>query len=194
MPAATLIHTTREEWLTAAIEALAPLFKQHGHTVPPVRVSVGWPGGRGPKQNVVGQCWGTTSAADGTAQMFISPIVSDPYAVLGILAHELAHAVDDCRNGHRAPFVRIIRSIGLAGKPTATTPGPELEPVLHGIIGTLGMFPHATLTAACTKKQTTRMLKLVCPECGYTIRTTAKWLETGVPTCPCGSTFEVPSP
>jgi hypothetical protein len=39
--------------------------------------------------------------------------------------------------------------------------------------------------------QTTRMLKLACGGCGYTVRTTEKWLKTGVPTCHCGALFVV---
>lgn len=34
-----------------------------------------------------------------------------------------------------------------------------------------------------------RMKKLECPKCGYTCRTTKKWLEKGLPTCPCGMKF-----
>lgn len=34
------------------------------------------------------------------------------------------------------------------------------------------------------------MLKLVCPEDGYTVRTTRKWLEVGQPSCPCGLELE----
>lgn len=34
------------------------------------------------------------------------------------------------------------------------------------------------------KKQGTRMIKCACGECGYTVRTTAKWLEVGPPCCP----------
>jgi hypothetical protein len=30
------------------------------------------------------------------------------------------------------------------------------------------------------------MIKLVCPETGYTVRTTKKWLALGVPTSPAG--------
>lgn len=33
-------------------------------------------------------------------------------------------------------------------------------------------------------KQTTRLLKASCSECGYTVRVTAKWLEVGPPHCP----------
>lgn len=43
--------------------------------------------------------------------------------------------------------------------------------------------------------QTTRMRKCWCEKCGYTIRTTAKWLATGVPLCPCnGETMKVEPP
>jgi hypothetical protein len=34
------------------------------------------------------------------------------------------------------------------------------------------------------KKQTGRLLKACCAECGYTVRVTAKWLEVGPPHCP----------
>jgi hypothetical protein len=34
------------------------------------------------------------------------------------------------------------------------------------------------------KKQSTRMLKAECLECGYTIRLTKKWADVGLPSCP----------
>ena len=35
-------------------------------------------------------------------------------------------------------------------------------------------------------QQSTRMVKVVCAGCGYTARTTRKWLdEAGAPICPC---------
>ena len=44
------------------------------------------------------------------------------------------------------------------------------------------------LAKANIKKQTTRLIKVFCPDpgCGYTVRTTAKWLAVGTPTCVCG--------
>lgn len=35
-----------------------------------------------------------------------------------------------------------------------------------------------------TPKQTTRLRKAVCADCGYTVRVTSKWLEIGPPGCP----------
>ena len=34
------------------------------------------------------------------------------------------------------------------------------------------------------KKQSTRMLKAECPECGYTIRLSKRWADMGLPSCP----------
>ncbi len=84
--ATTEKFSTREEWLVAAIEALGKtVFADAGVELPPVRVSVGWPGGRGQQENVVGQCWPTGLAADKKAQLFISPVLNEAARVLDVL-------------------------------------------------------------------------------------------------------------
>lgn len=181
---------TREAWLVSAVEALAPLFAEIGESLPTVRVSVGWPGGRGPKTAVIGQCWATGAAADKVSQVFVSPVLDDAARVLDVLAHELIHALDDCQSGHKGRFVKVARALGLEGKATATVAGADLKARLDAIAEALGAYPHAALAnvdgADGPKKQGTRMLKVVCPESGYTLRTTKKWLEEfGAPFCPC---------
>lgn len=183
---------TREEWLVSAIEALAEeVFAPAGITLPAVRVSVGWPGGRGNKNNVIGQCWSTGAAKDKTANLFISPVLDDAARVLDVLAHELIHAVDDCQNGHKGPFAQMAKAIGLTGAMTATVAGDDLKATLSALVtDRLGDYPHAALVTAAGKsgepKQGTRMLKVECPETGYIVRTTAKWLDAyGAPKCPC---------
>jgi predicted RNA-binding Zn-ribbon protein involved in translation (DUF1610 family) len=47
------------------------------------------------------------------------------------------------------------------------------------------------LRVANTKKQTTRLLRLVCPNCGAVLRATRKFLAAGRPTCPCGYAMQV---
>ena len=39
-------------------------------------------------------------------------------------------------------------------------------------------------------KQGTRMVKLTAPDCGYTVRTTRKWIDQGAPMCPHGVAME----
>lgn len=183
--------TTREEWLVAAVAALTPLFEELGEEVPAVRVSVGWPGGNGRKNSVIGQCWATGASADKVAQLFISPVLDDAVRVLDVLAHELVHAVDDCQSGHKGRFAKIAKGLGLTGKMTATVAGDDLKVKLEGIVEELGEYPHAALASAQgadgPKKQTTRMMKVECVEgSGYKARMTRQWLEEfGAPICPC---------
>lgn len=185
---------TREAWLLDAANALRPLFEALGEEVPALRVSVGWPGGRGKKGNVIGQCWSKSSSTDEVAALFISPVMVEPVEILAVLAHEIVHAIDDCQSGHRGRFAKIAKGLGLEGPMTATTAGAELKETLEDIANDLGEFPHAAMTGGGTgsgpKKQGTRMLKVECPDDGYVVRTTAKWLAMGTPTCPCGATME----
>jgi hypothetical protein len=186
-------HHTREAWLTAAVEALTPLIEAADAAVPPVRVSVGFPGGRGRKNAVIGQCWAAEAATDKVAQVFISPTIVDPVQVLATLLHELIHAADANKSGHRGQFARIARAVGLQAPMTATTPSEALSATLRAVADGLGMFPHAALRTGVSgvhKPQGTRMLKVECPACGYTVRTTQKWLDVGTPSCPCGESME----
>lgn len=184
------IHSTREEWLTAAIELLAPLYAEVGESLPTVRVSVGWPGGSGRNNSVIGQCWATAASGDSVSQIFISPVLDDAVRVLDVLAHELIHALDDNESGHKGRFAKVAKGIGLTGKMTATVAGAELEARLQGLAVELGAYPHSAISPAVgVKKQTTRMLKVECSEgSGYVARMTRKWLEEfGAPFCPCHS-------
>lgn len=182
---------TREEWLIQAAGRLAEsgLFQA---SLPPVQVSIGWPLRKATGRNkAIGQCFATIAARDGKAHIFVSPVLEDPIEVLETLVHELVHAVVGVKCGHRGAFTRLIRAIGLEGKPTATHAGPDLRVKLEALASELGPFPHGSLSALeRMKKQGTRMLKLTCPNCGYLVRTTRQWIEHGLPRCPCGSQFE----
>jgi hypothetical protein len=125
----------------------------------------------------------------------MSPQLEDPLVVLGVLVHELVHAVDDCRSGHRGAFARIARGVGLEGRMTTSTPGPELAMRLNGLARALGPYPHGALGIAAepvAAKPTTRLIKAVCPDCGYATWTARKWLfHKGPPVCPDGETMEI---
>src|SRR5690349_10363518 len=124
----TTKFSTREEWLVAAVEAFRPMFSALvDEQIPAVRVSVGWPGGNGRKNAVIGQCWATAASADKVAQLFISPVLDDAVRVLDVLAHEIIHAIDDCQSGHKGRFAKIAKALGLTGKMTATVAGDELK-------------------------------------------------------------------
>lgn len=196
----------REAWLEQATEVLRrDVFAPVGLEVPQVRVSVGFPrGARGGKADKIGQCWSPQVAGDALHHLFISPVVSDVVSVIGTLAHELVHATVGLKAKHGAAFKRAALSVGLEGKMTATTATAKLAeratllPFAYVEIGgkheRLGDYPHPTFDprTLTTDKQTTRLIKVACPQDGYTARITRKWLDDlGTPTCPCGTLMEV---
>lgn len=178
----------REEWLSSATAELRELFKQHGVTIPElVRSSCGFPSksALSNKNRRIGECWSAKASADKHAEIFISPTISDSMRVLDILAHELIHACHP-GDGHGKLFKRTATAIGLEGKMTATVAGDKFKAWAQPVINRLGAYPHADLIPAnAQKKQTTRMLKCYCVDCGYTVRVAGKWLEDmGAPHCP----------
>ena len=177
----------REQWLTTAVERLSRgLFTEHGAEVPEnVRVSCSWPSQSIRKR--IGEAWTDRACADGAHETYISPVLDDPVEVLSVLVHELVHHAVGIEAGHKAPFKRLATSVGLEGKMTATHAGETLTAELGIMAEELGPYPHGKMDLGQGKKvQTTRLMKCECLECGYVVRTTAKWLDLyGAPLCPC---------
>lgn len=181
----------REQWLTMLTDKLRPMFEVAGELIPiKIRLTCGWPSKKAfsSKNRRVGECWDATASKDQHVEVFVSPCVSDGLEVAGILAHELIHACGHKKHGKS--FKRVALAIGLEGKMTATTTGPVLKDRLNGLISDMPVYPHAVLDQSLSpkKKDGTRMLKVICtgPGCGYTVRTTQKWVDVGLPTCTCG--------
>jgi hypothetical protein len=182
---------SREDWLMSAINLLRPLCAARGFPIPEkVRASCGFPGGRRARK-AVGQCWSQLNSGDGFFEIFISPQIDDPIDVLETLVHELGHASVGLDAGHRRPFAKFCEAMGLLPPWKSTTPGPAFKQgVAAPVLKALEVpYPHAKLRPSDQhsgpKKQTTRLMKCDCPKCGYTLRTTMKWLlVSGAPLCP----------
>jgi hypothetical protein len=183
---------SREDWLNAAIEEMRPMFQVRGYKLPAhIRVSVGFPGGGKRQSSYVNQCWAVVNGKDGAHELFISPLLDDEVKVLGALAHNLIHAAVGVKSGHRAPFQQCAAAMGLEAPWTATHEGSAFKAgIARPVLAALKIhYPHARLSLADVnsgpKKQSTRLLKCSCPRCGYTVRTTSKWINTsGAPRCP----------
>lgn len=188
-------YETREQWLEAAVEVVRPWFEEVGAPLPErVRVSCGWPS-KGARSRAIGECWSPECSAAGVHEIFVSPKLDDLCEVLAVLVHECVHAAVGLECGHKGAFKRTATALGLEGKMTATTAGPVLLERMQAVIAKCGDYPHLKLEPGETsgpKKQGTRLLKVECDSCGYTVRTTAKWLDVGVPVCPCGTPMTPP--
>ena len=185
----------REEWLSQMTDLMRPMFTNVGSPMPDhIRVSVGWPSKKAlaASGRRIGECWATEASQDGLNQIFISPYLKEVVEVTAVLLHELVHAAVGLACGHRGAFAKTAKALGLEGKMTATVAGNELVKCLNELIGKLPEYPHAKLEGMTNgkKKDGTRMLKVKCPQCNYTVRTTQTWIDVGMPTCPCGTQME----
>jgi hypothetical protein len=178
----------REQWLTAGMDAMRARIIAAGYSLPPnLKVACGFPvGSRGGKK-ILGQCIDPVASAGNVTELFVSPTVDCAVKALGILLHELGHAAVGVQAGHGPAFKAFCAKLGLVGKATEAMPGPETQAwIKEEILPLLGAYPHAAVDPSQRKKQGTRMIKLVCPVTGYTVRTTKKWLEVGLPLSPAG--------
>lgn len=203
----------RETWLNNLAAKLAPTFAALGHALPAFRVAIGFPS-TGKRGKRIAECWSHLASTDGVCEIFIRPDHNDSITVAASLAHELVHAAVGLKAGHGPVFKRVAAGLGLTGPMTATVAGPQFVALVEPMIEALGAIPHAALRigadgmvreegegegeegegeaeSSAPPKQSTRLLKCVCPECGYTVRTTQKWLAMGAPICPAHDAMEV---
>lgn len=192
---------TREKWLEQAIEeffrphfertAVEALKKSSAAFPERVRVSIGFPdkGGTSKKGKTLGQCWKREASNDGAPHIFINPIVEDvigEQGILSILAHELVHACGV--RGHKKDFGRVAGAIGLIAPWKSTRADAELMSHFERLVSVIGEYPHGGIVLngleSPVKPDRCRMVKCVCTPCGYTVRTTMKWIEVAVPKCP----------
>jgi hypothetical protein len=210
----TDLSLTRERWLELAIETyFRSKFDQVGFPLAArFHVSVGF--GYGAKREnakLLGQCWSRIQSADSVNHIFISPEIDDTMEVLRTLGHELIHSALDSdegiMDGHTKRFAEIATRLGFNGPMTQTPASIELQADLITVAAALGEYPHGALRvnvpARVTSKdpaytgggrvhagpprQSNRHVKCECPCCGYTVRTTHKWIAVGAPRCPSGT-------
>lgn len=176
------MHANREDWLTAAVGELRSLYDTIGHPLPAqIRLACGFTSA-GRRTNKLAECWSPDASADGTTEILISPTIADAPRVLDILLHELIHAAGI--SGHGAAFAAPAAALGLVGPWKSTTAGPDFTERYGALLDALGPYPHAPLGSAGKPAAPTYLLKAACPQCGYTVRVTAKWTALGLPYCP----------
>jgi hypothetical protein len=181
-----------------------------------VRIAVGFgpTGARQENSKIMGVTLSRSCAADGVNEVWISPEDADTASMLETVLHELIHVALDNEDGHRGRFAEIATRLAFEGPMTQTPASVELAFELFTIAASLGEYPGSQVSlegifaqpgnaggvgvitgggvsSSGPKKQGTRMLKVTCqeddcPAIGYTVRTTAKWLEIGAPKCPMG--------
>lgn len=181
---------TREDWMNDFFKVVHALFKSASYEVKQnLRFSCGFPYGfHGKKAN--GQCWSVERSDDGTFEIFVSPEVDEGREVAAILIHEITHSIVGLDQGHGKAFRDCARKVGLIKPFTSSVAGDRLNGWIDDQLKVIGTYPHAKLTPDQIKRQGTRMIKLTCFNCGYTVRAAQKWIDKGLPLCPCSEIYD----
>lgn len=109
-----------------------------------------------------------------------SPTISDSIRVCDIVLHEMIHVACPLE-GHRGMFPKLMRALGLEGKPTATyaTKGtPLYKRIRSEVISEIGNFPHKRVDLGLKRGKRgigSRMLKITCTHCEIILRASALW-------------------
>ena len=138
----------REIWLhKAATLSFDYWFKRANcNTDIKFRISVGWPVKRaGRKGEAIGQCFGKGHSEDDHIEIFISPKLSDPIEVLGVLQHELVHAVVGVEHGHGPKFRSCALRVGLCGDMRHTDMRSNFKEWAKSILLDIGPYPHGKM-------------------------------------------------
>jgi hypothetical protein len=103
----------------------------------------------------------------GTTHIFICSRLGQGSEVhiIGVIAHEMLHAMLPSGTGHGKPFRKAMAQIGLGGKPTSTEllPGSELEILCKEIAEELGPYPHLKMAPPETEAKTRKKIRAVFP-------------------------------
>jgi hypothetical protein len=175
----------REEWLQHAITAFVVEWSKVGVAVPSdVRVSCSFPGG-GAANKRIGECWPRARSLGKVNEVFINPVLENALVVLDVLGHELLHAVDDCKSGHKGAFNALSKMVGYSGGKHSSAATDEAKRFLTALAGKLGPYPHSSVILTAKKTAENKGVhKFHCPEHGHILYSTAKQVdEFGAPKC-----------
>ncbi len=179
------LGAARENWLREMASAMANWFDELGFPLPAFEVRSGFPsiGRRSPN---ITESW--TQDNGSSYVIFVRPDRSESLDVAAALAFQLCHIAVGDRDSHGHLFRHVAISIGLRGVKTESPPGALFKEIVTPELERIGDLPSPEITPTDTEKrtrQTARLIKVTCRDCGYVVRVSRKWLDgVGPPLCP----------
>lgn len=176
---------TREQWLDAAVAAIRARIPEVASRI---RCAPGFPR-TFTRSGTTAEVIPDTDSQDGHFEVLIAPTLADPEGVFTALLGQVLHTLPGALTVASRAYRDALVNWGLAIEGAEVSPTADFPDHWQADIDSLGPYPHAAVTVATRKTQSTRMLKLTCPQCGYIVRTTGKWLAQGLPVCHDGAQF-----
>jgi hypothetical protein len=109
-------HKYAEAWLDEACQLISDFYKEKGFEVSKVRVLFGFTtsghDNRKSLGNHEGECLSKQWTDDETIIILVTPLVERAIIALSVLAHELVHAIDNCKSDHGSDFLQNAKTVG----------------------------------------------------------------------------------
>lgn len=109
-------HKYAEAWLDEACQLISDFYKEKGFEVSKVRVLFGFTtsghDNRKSLGNHEGECLSKQWTDDETIIILVTPLVERAIIALSVLAHELVHAIDNCKSDHGSDFLQNAKAVG----------------------------------------------------------------------------------
>lgn len=185
-------NTSRDNWLAGIANAMTSWFDELGFPTPAFEVRTGFPSS-GRRSSNVTESW---SDDNGDSYIiFVRPDCSDEMLVAAGLAFQLCRISVGRKDSHGHLFRHLATSIGLKGTKTESPPGLLFKEIAKPLIAKSGPLPGPAIAPKLKNagtRQTTRLLKVSCKNCGYVARVSRKWLdEVGPPKCPLHGAMQI---
>ena len=114
--------------------------------------------------HAIGLCYPKGWASDEIRKIELDRETADTFQALHIVAHEVSHALCHEKEGHKGKFIKLVFGVfKLGGIPTCTEVTKEFKILIGDWLRQNGKYPHVAFTDL-GKKQTTRMVKVSCPD------------------------------
>jgi hypothetical protein len=181
------MNRNREQWLATLAQRsatrIANALPDGGDEEPAIRISCGFtPSGKGRKR-ALADILPPALSEDFTAEIFISPEISDTRQVARMLMPLLVQAHAGTYK-HNAGVQHALTALRLNTD--------EIPEWLEREIARIGDYPHAAVSLEARPKQTTRLIKAVCygdvmngeAHEAYIVRLSRNTYEMGAPICP----------
>ena len=177
--------SSREQWLAGVSRAIAGWLQTMGAPLPPCRVISGFPS-RGRRSYNIAEAY---PEEDGLSfRLVVNPDATDPVQIAAAIAQQLAAIAAGSDQGAQYRFRQLAVSMGLRGTKRESPPGLLFGELVEPVLRTAGPLPTADTPATpilAIPKQSSRLVRVACSQCGYVVRVARKWLmEMGPPHCP----------
>lgn len=160
-------------------------FDDLGFPLPPIEARTGF-SSSGRRTRNIAESW----SQDGGKSfvIFVRPDHNDEFEVAAAIAHQMCRISVWDKDDHGFLFRHLAVSIGLRGRKSESPPGNLFRELVGPVLEQTGAMPSQAIEhadVAQKTRQTTRMVKVTCADCGYIARVSRKWLnEVGPPLCP----------